>query len=269
MTILVPTDFSDNANHAIEYAVEFAKAMDSQLILLHMLSETHATRQEIENATDQLLIIQNTLTEEFPHVKCRVYVEVGGVVEGILEAAGKNNVDLIVMGTQGATNLGRLFFGSNTALIIEKAHCTVLSIPGNYTFRKPEKMLFSTNFSREDLKAAVQFVLLAKAFDATVIIAHVSTEHEREDVERSLAHIFTQEIAEITDYDKITCKVSSDNTISMGLDTLISETGSDVIALSTRRRKLLEKVFNPSITKKYSLQADIPLLAYHHDEMMA
>src|SRR5690606_24929182 len=115
---------------------------------------------------------------------------------------------------------------------------------------KPVKMLFSTNFTRDDLKAAGGFVRLAKAFQATVIIAHVSVEHEREELETSMIEIFTNEVMQMTNYKKIVSKVVSENTIGMGLDALIAETGADMIALSTRRRGVFEKLYNPSLTKK-------------------
>ncbi len=264
MKILVPTDFSDSANQALEYAAEIARATQSQLTLLHVYSGQAHLSSKIQIVERLNLICQTTNTEYEP-VVCIPMTRAGDVVDEILAEADDIGVDLIVMGTKGATNLGRLFFGSNTASVIEKATCPVLSVPGTHTFNKPQKMLFSTNFSREELNAAVQFVSLAKVFGATVIIAHVSVEHEREEVDASLVRVFANDLSQTTNYDKIVTRIASDNTVSLGLDSLIAETGADIIALSTRRRGILEKMYNPSITKKYSLQADIPLMAFRAD----
>ena len=55
----------------------------------------------------------------------------------------------------------------------------------------------------------------------------------------------------------------SDNTVSMGLDAIITETNADIIALSMRKRGIFEQFYNPSITKKFSSHGTIPLLAFH------
>lgn len=269
MTILVPTDFSENANQAIEYAVEICRATRSGLVLLHVCTEhPYAIREHLQ-AEEKLSVLCKAISDEYVEISCEASIATGQVVDEILLRAEQTNAGLIVMGTQGATNLGKLFFGSNTASVIEKATCTVLSVPGNFNFRKPVKMLFSTNFTRDDLKAAVDFVNFAKAFQAAVIIAHVSVEHEREELETSMIEIFASEVAHLTDYKKISSKVVSENTIGMGLDALIAETGADIIALSTRRRGIFEKLYNPSLTKKLSLQANIPLLAFHSETVHA
>jgi nucleotide-binding universal stress UspA family protein len=264
MMLLVPSDFSENANNAVEYALEIAGATNGRVVLLHVLHDPQHLASEREEAAEKLRVVCDAIRTEFPTVTCEIEIRPGNVVKEILHTAEEKRVGMIVMGTKGATNLGRLFFGSNTASVIENATCPVLSIPGNYTFRKPEKMLFSTNFTREDVKGAVQLVMLAKAFGAGVVIAHVMVEHEREEIETSMIQIFSREVAHLTDYENITYKALSDNTVSMGLDSLMSETNADLIALFTRKRSLFEKLYNPSITQKYSLLASIPLLAFHH-----
>ena len=84
-----------------------------------------------------------------------------------------------------------------------------------------------------------------------------------------MIEIFANEVAHLTGYKKLSSKVVSENTIGMGMDALIAETGADMIALSTRRRGTFEKLFNPSLTKKLSLQATIPLFAFHTENVHA
>lgn len=264
MKILVPTDFSESANRALEYAAEIARVTHSQLTLLHVYSGQAQLSGKID-VEESLAVICQTVSAECGSIACVPVTRIGEVVTEILEEADDIGANLIVMGTKGATNLGRLVFGSNTASVIEKAKCPVLSVPGTHTFRKPKKMLFATTLAREEMHAAVKFVGLGKAFDATVVVAHVSLELEREEVDTSMAHAFADELSQKTKYDKIVTRNASENTVSLGIDTLIHETGADLIALSTRRRGIFEKMYNPSITRKYSLEADIPLLAFHAD----
>lgn len=262
MTILVPTDFSENANQAIEYAGEICRVTGSQLVLLHVGHENASAVGERLEAVERLSVLSKAITDECPGLAISVDVAAGEVVREIVHHAEKIEADLIVMGTQGASNLGKLLFGSNTASVIERATCAVLSVPANSTFKRPAKMLFSTNFTGEELKVAGDFVNLAKAFGASVIIAHVSVDPPREELDTSTIEKFVSEVIKTTNYNLITSKVISENTIGMGLDALIAETGADMIALSTRRRGLFEKLYNPSLTKKLSLQANIPLFAF-------
>ena len=264
MKILVPTDFSESANQALEYGAEIAKATQSQLTLLHVYSGQAQLSSKLDTV-QALAVICQTISAEYDSIACVPVTRAGEVVDEILAEADDIGADFIVMATNGATNLGRLVFGSNTASVIEKAKCPVLSVPGTHTFRKPEKMLFATTFAREEMHAAIKFTGLGKVFDATVIIAHVSLDHEREEVEASMSQTFANELEQKTNYNKIVTRNASENTVTLGLDTLIIETGADIIALSTRRRSIFEKMYNPSITRKYSLQADIPLMAFHAD----
>ncbi len=273
--ILTPTDFSENASNALEYAVEMASAFKAQLIVLHVHSPS-MTRQsalqtvmseDFKRAThddrEKLKAIESTINLEYPELQCRTHVVVGDAVDEILETARTSEVDLIVMGTKGASRMTNVLFGSNTAAIIERASCPVLCIPDRLQFKKPRKFLYSTNFTYSDISSAVTLTELARAFHASVIFAHVVVGADESDEEIEVIKKFAEEIRKVTGYPDVTGLVISDASINTGLDALIEKTGVDVIALATRRRTLFERIFNPSITKKLSYYTNIPLLAFH------
>jgi nucleotide-binding universal stress UspA family protein len=274
--ILVPTDFSENALHAIEYAAETAKATGAGLIILHvytppvsMQSSIRAVMaedvgRETKAAKARLKTVADTISEEYKGLTCTFNVAVGDPVPEILAYAEEKKADLIVMGTQGASKLANVLFGSNTASIIEKAGCPVLCIPFNLAYRKPEKILFATNFAFSDIEGARQLVELAKGFKSSLIFAHVVVGTEETDAEREVIEKFASEIKLQTGYPEIKGTVISDATINTGLDALIEKHGADMIALATRKRNVFQKLFNPSITKKYSYHTTVPLLAFHH-----
>lgn len=265
MTILVPTDFSENSNNALEYAAEMSSAFISKIVLLHVVNpDTDA--YELANCEKKLGIISDTLKAEYPNVSCSRRMITGEIVDSILVVAKEENAGLIVMETEGATNFTRIFLGSKTAMVIEQTDCPVLSLPSNYGFRRPERMIFCTNFAHEDIKGAVQFVLIAKRFNAEVIVTHVSINPDRSHTEASRVEEFSREVANLTDYTRIRYVAMEDNTVTMGLDQLIHDTRADMIALSTRKRGILERFYNPSITKKLAMHNDIPLLAFHINE---
>jgi nucleotide-binding universal stress UspA family protein len=265
MTILVPTDFSENSNNAVEYAAEMSSVTISKIVLLHVLNP-HTDAGYLAECEKRLGIIKETLASEYPNVQCSRRMITGEIVESILLVAKEENAGLIIMETEGATNFTRTFLGSKTAMVIEQTDCPVLSLPSNYGFRKPARMIFCTNFAHEDIKGAVQFVLIAKRFNAEVIVTHVSVNPDRRHTEASRVEEFSREVADLTDYAKVRYVAMEDNTVTMGLDQLIHDTSADMIALSTRRRGVLERFYNPSITKKLSMHNNIPLLAFHIQE---
>lgn len=265
MIILVPIDFSENSNNAIEYAAEMASVSVSKIVLLHVLNPA-TDSAELAECEKKLGIIKETLKSEYPAVLCTRRMMTGEIIESILRVAKEENAGMIVMETEGATNFTRTFLGSKTAMVIEQTDCPVLSLPPNFGFKQPKRMIFCTNFSREDIKGAVQLVLIAKRFDAEVIITHVSVDPDRTEAESSMVEVFSREVAELTDYPRVRYIAMEDNTVTMGLDQLIQDTDADMISLSTRKRGILEKFYNPSITRKLSMHANIPLLAFHIKE---
>jgi nucleotide-binding universal stress UspA family protein len=258
-TIIVPTDFSENASNAIEYAAQLAKVQAASVLIVHV------SRMPIKTPDDEMKLkaICTALNETFVSVKCDYRLMYGDDIPEVIVGFAKTmERPMIVMGTKGLTNLEKFIFGSNTATVITKANCTVLSIPGNNTFVKPKRILFATTFEREDIQSALEIVKLAKAFDASVIIAHVLTDSEVEEIERAKMQLFTREVSLLADYPKISYRLASENTITMGLDDLIENTHADVIAMRTHKRTLLERLINPSITRKYAHESPIPLMAF-------
>jgi nucleotide-binding universal stress UspA family protein len=266
-TLIVPTDFSSYSNNAIEYAVEIAKATSAGILLVHVVSsaEKEAGAFQFYDVRDKLEAISAAISTEYPQLQCTPHIASGNVVQAILTIAEEREGDMIVMGTKGMSKLENLLFGSNTASVIERATCPVLSVPKDTSFVTPGKIMFATNFSHEDINGALAVVSLAKAFGSSVIISHVTIENERLEADESLLKFFSHEVSKLTDYNRITYKLSADNTVSMGLDTLIVETHADMLALSTRRRSLVERIYNPSLTQKFSAHAAIPLLAFHNN----
>ena len=137
--ILVPTDFSDSARGAVDFAVGLAEKLGASVRLLHvhraaveMLSpyEVALPASVYEEAADAARI---RFDEELVHAnKLRARVE-GQVVEGrpsvaILEEAGKVGADLIVMGSRGLTGIKHVVFGSVAGVVVRHAACPVITV---------------------------------------------------------------------------------------------------------------------------------------------
>jgi nucleotide-binding universal stress UspA family protein len=262
-TILVPIDFSDNSSNAVEYAVEIAKVTRGNITFLHVLTDRNKNGENLYDAEKNVASILETVSEGYPNAIASAEIIYGDVVPVIVDYAEQHKVDLIVMGTEGFKNLQKAFFGTNTAHVIEQAPCPVLSIPSNIRFKALNRILFATNFAEPEMKGALQLTKLAESFGATIILAHVTTEDGRVEMDKALTKMFSSKLTSRTNYRNIIFRTCSENTVSLGIDSLIRETRADLVAFSTRKRGVFEKMYNPSLTQKFSLHARIPLMAYH------
>ncbi len=276
-TILFPTDFSFNANRALEYAVEIASHTGAALNLLHIYTPvvskdnvySSLITDEVADATseakEKLKVITDTIASDYPSVSCKTYIKVGDPVPEILNVSLEIEADLIIMGTLGASKISKMIFGSNTASIIEKSACPVLAVPAGCTFRIPERILFATAFSFSDLKGLKKLALIAEAFKTEIILGHVdiSPDEDSDEATTSMEN-FHKEANALTGYSRISYKVVNDHNVSMGLDKIIDESSIDLLALSTHKRTWFEKIYNPSLTMKISHHTFIPLLAFHN-----
>ncbi|MEO8699464.1 MAG: universal stress protein [Kofleriaceae bacterium] len=138
-TILVPIDFSPEADQALEYAVDLASRLDAKLFLVHAISLPTLGLQEIGLAyaatrmTSIVVAAQTELDMRVAKYRDRaafapVRVEVGDAREIIDQLAELVEADLIVMGTHGRRGVKRALLGSVTESVLRTSPCPVLAI---------------------------------------------------------------------------------------------------------------------------------------------
>jgi nucleotide-binding universal stress UspA family protein len=137
--ILVPTDFSESANHALVYGTSFAREYKAELVLLHVvetLSVGYASDlfpvpmaevfQEIAGyARSELAKLSATARER--GVAVREVVTQGKAAAEIIRIAREESIDMIVLGTHGRGFIDHALFGSTTERVVRRAPCPVLT----------------------------------------------------------------------------------------------------------------------------------------------
>ena len=138
-TILVPTDFSPHAEHALDYAVGLAKTFGARLHLLHAYSlpvpatfpDTIAVPQSVwdglrEYAGEQLAEARKRVVAN--GVECEVEALGEPPFPAVVETAERIRADLIVMGTRGLTGLKHVVLGSVAERTVRLAPCPVITV---------------------------------------------------------------------------------------------------------------------------------------------
>lgn len=274
MKILIPTDFSKDAKHAIHYMYlsQLANVLNAEIELLYVYDPivtqnnlpfpliSDVIAGAVKDAEEQLTILCDEISTN-TGLRCTSLVLTGIAVEEILKEAEAYKADMIVMGTKGASGIERILFGSNTASVIEKATCPVLAVPKGATITLPKRIVFATNYHDSDMTTLKSLASLAKTLDAELMIVHVSKDNLRS--EHDLIEQFSKAVAEETRFKQPFYYVMEHTDVEKGLDHFVNSAGADLIALSTRKRSVFEKLFDSSLTKKMAYHIKIPLLAFH------
>ena len=274
--ILVPTDFSLNANKALDFAVQIARQAKAEIILVHACDLIDTTFKDnltlkkehnqtiIDKANENLLLLKKSI-EDTEKLSVNIKLYKGTVTDTILQAADEHHADLIIMGTLGEAGLKEKIFGSKTAGIIGKTNVPVMAVPLLSEWDVPEKILLAVNDFDEQPDIINPVFELAELFNATVHIAIFT------DVDSAEAVDYLKHKRSITAYEeKLKTRYRNTGIKSVHLDghrfqetieEYILEQRIDIVVMVTHKRTFLESIFNRSMTKKMSYHTQIPLLA--------
>ena len=136
--ILVPTDLSEGAEQALEYACELARALGGKVHLLNVVGIPALGVPELGLSVtsamiDQMVIDNQTAIDKLAATRCadhagQVLVRAGNARDVINQTAEELGVDLIVMGTHGRRGLSRALLGSVAETVVRSAPCAVLTV---------------------------------------------------------------------------------------------------------------------------------------------
>ena len=276
MNFIVPTDFSINAKYAAKYAAMLAQTTNSTIRLLHILSPPlfgddkldSVYKEKVASSKNEALIkldeLRDEIISEYANITCDHITRVTeNSSENIVSIALNNKADFIVMGTRGAGLIKKTLLGSNTASVIEDSPIPVFVIPEEVSFLNPKKIVFASRFHNSDVQAIKQLSIIVSAFNAELIIVHFIENKKDEEACSLIMKTFLARIREVITYPKITCHIFENENAQNGIEKFIDIVDADIIALSTKNRNPIEKLFSRSMTKDMSFHSKIPLLAFH------
>ncbi|MCB0473625.1 MAG: universal stress protein [Flavobacteriaceae bacterium] len=271
--ILVPIDFSNEAQYAAKVAAKIAKLTGSEIFLLHMLDLPSNTIDPAEMGNfyegPQTVFFMKGIHKRFEEfkklpffkgIKLNETVRFHKAFEGVIEESKNNKADLIVMGSQGATGLKEMLVGSNTEKVVRHSDIPVLVIKQEIKDFKIKDLIFASNFSDEALASFKHVIDFANIFGAKIHLLFINTIHNFEPTKVSLdrlKHFVAQ--FKIKDY---TLNVYNDTTIEEGILNFGREINADIIAINTHGRSGLSQLFSESISKELANHAIRPVITF-------
>ncbi len=269
--ILVPTDFSKEAENALKVAAQLAKKYGSEIFLLHMLE---IPIQEVDamsthSPLPEAMFFMKMAHQKFEVIRSKDYlkdIEVTEIVKnhqtfsGIAESGQEHGVDMIVMGSHGASGFKEIFIGSNAEKVVRTSRVPVLVIKNEHDNFKVDDFVFASDFKKDNKETYRQAVDFAKTFNAKIHLLMVNTANNFTTTAESKKRI--NEFIKDYDYSNYTLNVYNDESVEQGILNFSKELNADLIGISTHGRQGIAHFFNGSISEDLVNHAKRPVITF-------
>lgn len=275
--ILVPTDFSENSWNAIKYALELFKKKKCNFYLLHVTSITNYIDTNAPLLTD-IESIENALIKEaksnlqelLKKIKSHNgnnkhnYITLTSIdyfIDAVRNQVAEKKIDLVVMGTKGATGFKEAMVGSNTGDLITKVQCPVLVVPEAAIFKIPKEIAFPTDYNIfYQTNILSEISQLARMYKSAIRVLHVSKRNE-------ILSVFQKENQEyLSDYfmdEKHSFHRITSKKIESGLQCFVESRNIGLIVMVAKNLNLFQQLLFKPTVEEISYHTEIPFLVLH------
>ena len=274
--ILIPTDFSDNAWNAIDYAMQLFRDKRCTFYFLNTYTPVIPSGRFMAKMIDGVRIVdavrdasEEGLRKTVNRIQSK-YGKTGHTFETIssfnlLTEEVKDLVDtlgihLIITGTKGASGIDEVFMGSNTVRIIKSTKkCPILAIPQNFDFTTPSEIAFATDFNRFYTTSELSPLLeLAEMFQATIRIVHVQQGIKAlSELQQFNLNMLRRYLNDTEHYVHTVSELSS---VSKTLEIFSQELNIHLLAMLNYQHSYMEQMTREPIVKRTAFHTQIPLL---------
>ena len=277
--VLLPTDFSKNSLNAILYATKLLKNRKCNFYLLNVFKIPYFTNDELlENDAIQLAQMEKDLFDSSqkglknlitkldnnPNHSFSTLSDYNFFINSVKQTIKDKDIDLIIMGTKGATGAKEIFMGSNTGDVIMKTKCNILAIPENAEFREPKEITFPTDFEisyqKEDFELLIK---IADTYNSKIRIIHIHNKNvlskEQKTSKKRLTNIFKK-----IDHEYHTL---TNTDFEVALNCFTQSRGNiDMIAIIAKQYNFFQRLFFKPKVEELSFHTKIPLLVLHKNK---
>jgi nucleotide-binding universal stress UspA family protein len=268
--ILVPCDFSDPAVQAFKFAVEIATQSKGEIILLNVVElpvmhETvvmptlyfeEAYFKDIKAEAEKKF---TKLKEKFSKDGTVVssFVEFGPATATIRQFIEDKKVDLVVMGTHGASGMREFFIGSNTEKIIRTSHVPVIAVKQSVKASSIKNIVFPNDLSEEREKLMTHVKQLQNFFKATLHLVFINTPalFMRDHATKKKLKEFAKRYM-LKDF---TVNIFNDIDQEEGVRNFTKEIGGDLVVMATHGRRGINHLMTGSIAEDIANHIECPI----------
>ncbi|MDO6597088.1 universal stress protein [Oceanihabitans sp. 2_MG-2023] len=272
--IIVPIDFSEHSEYALETAAVLAKKYNAEILALHMLELSNALISSAENLQQEETVFYLKLAEQkfqeflnkdyLQDVNVTPLVKHFKVFSEVSEVAKEHDVDLIIMGSHGASGLKEVLVGSNTEKVVRHSNIPVLVIKQNPILTDFENVIFASDFSDEAVAPYLNASKLFEALNTKVHLVYVNLPDNRfrssTEIEKRVATFLKKADGNLDKMKNVA--YVNDYTIEQGVLNYSNIVGADLVAVATHGRKGLAHFFEGSISEDIANHSTLPVMTF-------
>ncbi|CDF77928.1 universal stress protein, UspA family [Formosa agariphila KMM 3901] len=270
--ILVPTDFSKEAEFATKIAAQFANKFNCEIYFLHIIDLPTGEVDQINTPPSEIpeaLFFMKLASKRFDELLNADYLEgitvhhsikTNSTFTGINETAKELNIDMIIMGSHGATGFKEIFIGSNTEKVVRTSKVPVLVIKSSEKEFKVNNLVFASDFLIDSIHTYEQAVKFAKKFNSKIHLLLVNTPNNFSTSANASKRI--QSFIDSSDYTNYTINIHNDDTVEKGILNFSEQIDADIIGISTHGRQGIAHFFNGSISEDIVNHAIRPVITF-------
>lgn len=275
--ILIPTDFSKNAWNAITYASDLFKDQECNFYILNAFTTSgyslgdmmvpepgsasyDKAQNSSENSLEKVMDMLKFREQNHKHTYTTI-AQYNSPLEAMKSFIEKRDIDLVVMGTKGASNSRSVTFGSNTINAMEKLrNCPIIGVPLDARVAYLKEIVFPTSYKTHFKRRELQYLVdLAQLQAANICVVHVD-EHDSLSKEQQENKQLLEECIEGTNYS-FHHLGGSDATASV--QRFVESRDSDMIAFINKKHAFFGSVFTTPMVKELGMFCKVPLLVLH------
>ncbi|MFT6849308.1 MAG: nucleotide-binding universal stress UspA family protein [Sphingobacteriales bacterium] len=272
--ILVPTDFSENANKALEEAIFFAKHFNSEIVLLHVIENylINATLSKAigfnkERNESLKMVIEEQLSEMAEELSKKENVTIswettfGKSYKEIVQKSEDLDVDFIIMGTHGANGMEKFMVGTNASRVASIAKKPVITIQGKADLSNFSNLVLPLDLTKETRGKVNKAVELAKSFNATIHVVAIQTTSD-EFLTKKLNLQMNQVINHIVEKNiNVTSKVLEAENVAQEIVNYAQSFSNSALIIMTQQEMGLTDYILGSEANRIIKNAEIPVVS--------
>lgn len=248
--VLVPFDFSEQAQYALDFTTALAETVDNvQIEVLHVLEipplDTMGTMGggvEYPDYENQIYFIELTkvkkkqmaeLEEKYADKNFSLSTKVvfGNAYQGISTFISEEDPDIVVMGSKGASGIEEVLIGSNTEKVVRNSKCPVLTIKSPVKPEEVNKIVFASDFRDDSDETVKNIKSLQKLFNAELYLVNVNTPGSFETTRDSISRIkhFVKKYA----FENVKAEIYNSTSEESGIIEFAEDIDAEMIAMAT------------------------------------
>lgn len=266
--ILLPTDFTEDAEKAFQYALEICKKTGADLHLFHAIEEPYDFAVRIEEivqekkdqAYEKLQQMMEEARESERYSDLAIYSEIkrGKPYPSILTKAKDLNAKLIIVGTKGESSLKRILYGNVTSNVILESDIPVFTVPANSKKPYLDRFIFATDFRDGDLDSLQRTVDFARPFNAEIHVLHIE---ESNGIDSEIKFRgFCDLVQEKIDYENLMFKNIKSERFSKGISEYLKDHPVSLLIITRYKKAFLKTLLWANTTQELTYHTTVPML---------